>query len=368
MLKLKAKKVFTAIDLFSGAGGLTLGLKRAGFKVVVAVEIDEEISKTYQANHPDVKLIIRDIRKVKGKEILKITKSKKIDLVVGCPPCQGFSRLTLKKHKDDPRNGLVLEMARMVAELKPKICMMENVPGLAKRGLPLLKKFEKKLELMGYIVTKGILQMADYGVPQSRKRLVLLAGKGFKIPLPRPTHSCSADINSKMKPWITLREVLKDGNEPISILEAKKNGGPSKFNWHIVRDLKRINMKRLKFLSAGGSRLVLPRKLRPTCHKNIKGFQNVYGRMSWDNVAPTITSGCTTLSAGRFGHPKKDRTISVREAAKIQTFPSRYIFKTDKVYTACALVGNALPPKFAKIVSSQCYNALVSQKIMLGQN
>lgn len=362
MLKRQNKEVFTAIDLFSGAGGLTIGLKKAGFKVVAAVEVDGEIAKTYQMNHPEVKLLIKDIRNVKGGDLLKLAGLKKIDLVAGCPPCQGFSKLTDKCHKRDSRNKLVLEMAQVVSELKPAICMMENVPGLTKRGLPLLRKFEKKLELMGYIITKGILQMADYGVPQSRRRLVLLAGKGFKVPLPSPTYSRSVGINSKMRPWITLREILKKGNESVSFSVAKQNGGPGKFNWHIVRDLKPISIERLKFLTAGGSRLALPKKIRPACHKNAKGFQNVYGRMSWDNVAPTITSGCTTLSAGRFGHPDKDRTISVREAATIQTFPKSYRFETNKIEKVCELVGNALPCKFAKIVSVQCYDALVLGK------
>jgi len=362
MLKRQNKEVFTAIDLFSGAGGLTIGLKRAGFKVVAAVEVGGEIAKTYQMNHPEVKLLIKDIRNVKGGDLLKLTGLKNINLVVGCPPCQGFSKLTDKCRKRDDRNELVLEMARVVSELKPTICMMENVPGLAKRGYSLLRKFEKKLESMGYVITKGILQVADYGVPQSRRRLVLLAGKGFKIPLPDPTHSRSASINSKTRPWITLREILKKDNEPVSFSVAKQNGGPGEFNWHVVRDLKPISIERLKFLTAGGSRLALPKKIRPMCHKNAKGFQNVYGRMSWDSVAPTITSGCTTLSAGRFGHPDKDRTISVREAATIQTFPQSYHLETDKIERACELVGNALPCKFAEIVSVQCYNVLILGK------
>jgi len=359
MLKHQNKEVFTAIDLFSGAGGLTVGLKKAGFKVVAAVEIDEEIAKTYQKNHPEVSLIIKDIREVSGKEILKLTKLKEIDLIVGCPPCQGFSKLTDKNRKKDARNELVMEMARIVLELRPTICMMENVPGLTRRGFPLLKKFERKLESIGYVITKNVLQMADYGVPQSRRRLVLLAGKGFKIPLPDPTHSRSADAKSKIKPWITLRGVLEHNVEPVSLSVAKENGGPQKFNWHVIRDLKPISMERLKFLTPGGTRLEIPQRLRPSCHKNAKGFQNVYGRMSWDSVAPTITSGCVTLSAGRFGHPEKDRTISVREAAIIQTFPKSYRFETQKIEKACELVGNALPCKFAQIASHRCHETLL---------
>ena len=355
----KNKSTFTAIDLFSGAGGLTVGLKAAGFKVVAAAEIDEDAVNTYRANHPEVQVIHKDIRHVKGRDILKMTGEKKIDLIAGCPPCQGFSKLTDKNKGDDPRNQLVLEMARMVEELKPRICMMENVPGLDGRGSPLLKKFERKLETMGYVITKNILQMADYGVPQSRRRLVLLAGRGFKVNLPEPTHARVS--NGTNKAWVALHNVLKKTGKPISYSEAKIKGGPQKYGWHVIRDLKPISIERLKHLTPGGSRMALPQRLRPKCHKTAKGFQNVYGRMSWNEVAPTMTSGCTTLSAGRFGHPEENRTISVREAALIQTFPKTYRFEAKIIEKACELVGNALPCKFAEIVSSKCFVALKSQ-------
>jgi len=358
MLKkqIKNKGKFTAVDLFSGAGGLTVGLKKAGFNVVAAIEIDEDAVNTYRVNHPEVAVIHEDIRKIKGQSILKLAGVKKIDLIAGCPPCQGFSKLTDKSNKNDPRNKLVLEMARVVEELKPRICMMENVPGLNGRGSPLLQKFEKKLSSLGYVITKEVLQLANYGVPQSRRRLVLFAGMGFKVNMPQQTHARKPQ--GKLKHWITLRDILGNNIEPISFSQAKQNGGPKKFKWHIVRDLKPISIERLKYLTPGGSRMALPRKLRPRCHKTAKGFQNVYGRMSWDEVAPTMTSGCTTLSAGRFGHPEKNRTISVREAATIQTFPKSYRLETDFIEKACELVGNALPCKFAEHVSRQCFTAL----------
>ena len=352
----KGKNKFTAIDLFSGAGGLTVGLKAAGFNVVAAVEIDKDAVNTYRANHPEVHVFHKDIRKLRGIEILKAANVKKIDLIAGCPPCQGFSKLTDKNKEEDPRNQLVIEMARMVGELKPNICMMENVPGLDGRGSPLLKKFEIKLESLGDVINKKVLQMADYGVPQSRRRLVLLAGHGFKVDLPEPTHARVPDGTNKA--WVALHKVLKKAAKPISYSEAKIKGGPQKYGWHVVRNLKLISIDRLKHLTPGGSRMALPLRLRPKCHKNAKGFQNVYGRMSWDEVAPTITSGCTTLSAGRFGHPKENRTISVREAALIQTFPKTYRFKAEMIEKACELVGNALPCKFAFVASLRCYRAM----------
>lgn len=357
MLNRKDKKnKFTAIDLFSGAGGLTLGLKNGGFKVVAAVEIDKDSVDTYHANHPEVQVIHDDIRKVKGKEILRRMGLKNVDLVAGCPPCQGFSKLTDKNRKNDPRNELVLEMARMVEELRPSVCMMENVPGLASRGKNLLDEFEKKIKSLGYIITKGVLQMADYGVPQSRRRLVLLAGRGFKIELPKATHCRTSEPG--LKRWVSVKSVLEKSKAPVTYLHAKENGGPEKFNWNVVRDVKPITLERLKYLIPGKSRLSLPVKLRPNCHKEAKGFSNVYGRMSSEEVAPTMTSGCTTLSAGRFGHPVENRTISVREAAMIQTFPESYQFKARAMESVCGLVGNALPFKFAKIVSEDCYEAL----------
>jgi len=347
---------FTAIDLFSGAGGLSVGLKEAGFNVVAAVEIDKAAVDTYKKNHPEVVVLDKDIREVSGGEILHKTGKMKINLIAGCPPCQGFSTLTDKKNRDDPRNQLVIQMGRLVEELKPDICMLENVPGLAGRGSPLLEEFTSKLEELGYIITKNVLQMADYGVPQSRKRLVLLAGKGFKVELPKPTH---ARIPKKgQDAWVTLRESLEKDRKPISYFYAKQNGGAKKYNWHVTRDLKPISIQRLKHLKPGASRMTLPMHLRPACHRNSKGFPNVYARMNWDDVAPTMTSGCTTLSSGRFGHPEEDRTISVREAATIQTFPENYVFETETIEKVCEMIGNALPCRFAEIVSRQCKAAL----------
>lgn len=349
----------TAIDLYCGAGALTLGLKKAGFDVVVGVELDPEIAKTYRANHPKTKLLIRDIREVTGKEILKVTDKRKIDLVAGCPPCQGFSQLTEKYKRQDPRNDLVLEMARIVAEIKPKMLMLENVPGIVTKGKLILDEFLERLKKLGYLVNMGVLQMADYGVPQSRRRFVLLAGKGFHVPLPKPTHSRKGDAKKKLKPWVAISEVIRNMPKPAKLSVANQNGGPEKFNWHVIRDLKKISIERLKAMKEGDNRLALPKRLRPKCHKSEKaGFRNVYGRLSWNKVSPTITSGCTTSCMGRFGHPEEPRTISIREAALLQTFPASYKFKTSFMNAACDLVGNGLPYKFAHKAGKVCFTAL----------
>jgi len=348
-----------AVDLFCGAGGLSLGLERAGFSVAAGIEIDEEIGKTYKANHPNTKLIPKDIKQVTGDEILEMAGKSKIDLIAGCPPCQGFSSLTSKYRKEDSRNVLILEMARLIERLKPSMVMLENVAGLANRGSKLLNEFVSRLEAMGYDVNKDVLQMADYGIPQSRRRLVLLAGMGFRIEFPQRTHSRTGDKEKKLKPWVKLEEVIKEMRNPVTLAESFERGGPQKFNWHVVSELKEISRKRMGALAAGNNRFSLPRELKPKCHvNNKKGFSNVYGRLSWDKTSPTITSGVTTPAMGRFGHPDELRTLSIREAAIIQTFPNNYRFKTNYMKTARELVGNALPPRFAEQAGMECLRAL----------
>jgi DNA (cytosine-5)-methyltransferase 1 len=342
----------TAIDLFSGAGALTLGLKQAGFRVVAGVEISKEISKTYKANHRKTVLLTKDIRQVTGKELLGASGLKKITMIAGCPPCQGFSSLTSKYRREDSRNDLALEMARIIVEVKPEMVMMENVPGIMKKGKPFLDKFVARLRRHGYRINMDVLQLADYGIPQTRRRFVLLAGKGFKIALPKQTHCLKGNERKGLTPWLKVADIIKGTKKPVTLHEAIKKGGPEKFNWHIVRNLTKISLQRLASIKAGGSSRNVPKKLRPKCHADRKiGFQNVYGRMSWNQTPPTITSGCTTPCMGRFGHPTQKRTISIREAALIQTFPDSFKFKTEYMDWACTMVGNALPPKFAEIAA-----------------
>jgi DNA (cytosine-5)-methyltransferase 1 len=212
------------------------------------------------------------------------------------------------------------------------------------------------------VTNDDVLQIADYGIPQSRKRLVLLAGRGFEIPLPKPTHSIGCDGTNGLKPWLTLADVIKNMPKPVSFSQAKQQGGSKKFKWHVVADLKEISLQRLKALEPGESRAALPKKLRPKCHLNSdEGFINVYGRLSWNQTPPTITSGLTRTCMGRYGHPDELRTISVREAAMIQTFPKNYILDTDNMAIACELVGNALPPKFANILANKCMDVITNK-------
>jgi DNA (cytosine-5)-methyltransferase 1 len=355
------KYKFTAIDLFAGGGGLTLGLKRAGFDVVAAVELEGHAFTTYKANHPDVVVYKQDVRTLDGFVLGALAPDSKLTLLAGCPPCQGFTSLTSKYRRVDPRNDLVLEMARLCEEVKPTVVMMENVPGLVTKGKPLFDEFVQRLVKAGYIVRYETLQAADYGVPQHRRRLVLLAGKGFAIPMPKPTHSATG-ANGLPK-WRTVKDAIKGLPKPVRLEEVDPAQGPKALNWHVVRTLSDANVERLKFAKVGTGWKGIPKRLRPECHQDAgAGFQNVYGRMRWDQVAPTITGGCTTLSKGRFGHPSQLRTLSVREAALLQTFPEDYVFDTPYMEYVCNIIGNALPVDFAHVVAKQCIDVIEARR------
>ena len=349
----------TAIDVFSGAGGLTVGLKRAGFRVVASVELEPHAFTTFNANHPDVRSLKQDISTVSGSALLEFADIDHVDLLAGCPPCQGFTSLTAKyKQREDPRNLLVLEMARLTEEILPRAFMMENVSGLTKKGADLHLRLRDRLESLGYSLSEGVLQVADYGVPQLRRRFVLLGGLGFNISLPDATHSNIRE--SDLPRWRTVRDYIAGMPSPLTLPEAKARGDVEQSDWHIVRQLSPQNLARIKVAKAGQTWKHIPEHLRPKCHQDgYIGFTNVYGRMRWDQPAPTITGGCTTFSKGRFGHPEANRTISVREAALLQTFPHDYRFDSPYMDYVCNMIGNALPCKFAETISVQCANQLI---------
>jgi DNA (cytosine-5)-methyltransferase 1 len=353
------KYQFSAIDLFAGGGGGSEGLKQAGFNIIAAVENDLKVIDTYKANHPETKLFTCDIRFLSAQSIKKLLpKEKSLDLLVGCPPCQGFSSLTYKYKREDERNSLILEMGRLVKQLRPKMVMMENVPGIATKGDHYLEEFRSTLKKLGYKFSSSILQVADYGVPQQRRRFVLLASLSGEVSLPAKTHSSRKTDGLPL--WKSVSEALRGIKPPVTMSQCVNNGGPKSYNWHVIRDLTPINIERIKHIRPGGSRYDIPDKLRPNCHKGLnEGFANVYGRMSWESPSPTITGGCTTLSKGRFGHPEENRTISVREAARLQTFHDDYIFETDHMDIVCKIIGNALPVKFSYALSKECHKHLI---------
>lgn len=349
-------EMFSAVEIFSGGGGLAVGLRDAGFNTVAAVELEPHAAATFKANHPSVQVFRQDVRTVTGAMLAPLAGGR-VDVLAACPPCQGFSTLTSKWRKEDERNALVSEVGRLADELRPSAIMMENVPGLAQKGKPLFEALLRQLEGLGYETNWSVLQVADYGVPQQRRRLVMLAGLGFKISMPKKTHSRTCEDG--LPCWRTVRDAIYGMDEPITFVDAKERGGAQAVEWHVVRQLSPENMERLKHARPGGNWSDFPEEVRVQCHRDgYKGFSNVYGRMSWDEPSGTITAGCTTLSKGRFGHPEKDRTISLREAALLQTFPPDYKFETPHFERACEIVGNALPCVFAEAIARQVRSAL----------
>lgn len=320
-----------AIDLFCGCGGLTEGLKQAGIHVIAAVEIDAKAQATYSLNHPSVSLYKNDIRRLDPKAMMEQIGIKRgeLTLLAGCPPCQGFSRLRTRNKVtsiEDPRNELVGDFLRFITEMYPKTVMMENVPGLANDNRFI--SMRKSIEELGYRVKVNVLDAADYRVAQRRKRLILLASRVHE-----------PKIAEKLDSRLTIREALSGVGAPSR----------SKDKLHALPERRSEAVKKLIAMipKNGGSRTDLPQEYQLECHKNSTGFRDVYGRMSWDTVAPTITSGCTNPSKGRFLHPSYDRTITLREAALLQGFPMNYRFDVSHGKEAIALmVGNALPPPF----------------------
>lgn len=339
----KVEKDPTAIDLFSGCGGLTLGLKQGGFKVVGAVDVDPLSVETYQANHKDVDVWTEDIRTLDPSEVQSTLKLRPgdLDLLAGCPPCQGYSRMrTLNGARtvDDPRNDLLLEILRFVEVMKPRAVMIENVPGLADDRT--FESFCSHMKNAGYCDDHEIFDAADFGVPQRRKRLIYIAGLKVKV-----------HFAARAQNVVTVRDAIG------SLPKAGQSGDPI----HDIPERRTPRIMRMirRIPKDGGSRTDLPTADQLDCHKRCDGFKDVYGRMAWNDVSPTITSGCFNPSKGRFLHPEEDRAITLREAALLQGFPQRYKFpKSTNKSAVAAMIGNALPPPFIAAHARTLLNVL----------
>lgn len=326
-----------AADLFSGGGGLTNGLIEAGYKVVSAIEANPAAALTYATNHKETKLFSKDIRKIEPEEIAK---RGELALLAACPPCQGFTSLTSKYKRDDPRNDLVTEVIRFARALRPHAVMLENVPRLAtsengRRKLdPVLKSFED----LGYKVSWHVLDAADHGVGQFRRRLVVYAAADY-IECPKPESGNQ----------VNLMKIIGRYTKPVKTYCPKTFKTNRRLSdWHVTRKPTAITLDRLRFAKAGGSRLDLPERLRPKCHQgNQKGFLNTYSRMCWSKPSPTITAGCLTMSKGRFGHPEELRTITLREAGRLQGFSDNFILPSNSIEENLKVIGNAFPAKLA---------------------
>ena len=346
---------FKAIDLFCGAGGLSTGLKKSGFRLCLGVDIDEKAFKTYKCNLKRTKVLKEDIKKVTGERITELTGINRRDnfLLAGCPPCQGFSSLG-KRDANDEKNELVYEYIRIINELEPSFILMENVPGMSTGvGKEIFKNVVKELE-ENYHVEYATLNAADFGVPQIRKRLVLhgirndvYANLGLdkekqKI-LPKSTHS--KEKKKGYRKWVTVRKAIFD----LPILGAGESYDDGIIKNHKARSLSETNIERLQEIRLhGGNREMISEELQLECHKKENvSYTDTYGIIDPDKPAPTITSGCTIISKGRYCHPTQNRGLSIREAARLQSFDDKFEFQGNMGEMSLQ-IGNAVPPKLAQ--------------------
>lgn len=347
----KMKPRFEVVDLFCGIGGLSFGLKTAGFHILAGYDIDWTCQFAYETNTGG-KFIYQDVNTITGDEINKLYSKRKntIRILAGCAPCQPFSSYAFKnKQKDSNKYDLLYQFGRLVEETLPDIVTMENVTQIINfKAKPVLQDFIDKLKFLGYSVDARPVYCPDYGIPQTRKRLVLLASRLGEIRLIPPTYN--------KEHYVTVRETIGE-------LRPIASGEIDTFDpLHRTIALTPINLRRIKATPPGGSWHDWPEELVLECHKKKEGktYGSVYGRMEWDKPSPTITTQCTGLGNGRFGHPEQDRAISVREAALLQTFPKSYQFFPEEgnvsIIKASRYIGNAVPPKLGEVIAQSIIN------------
>jgi DNA (cytosine-5)-methyltransferase 1 len=346
----------SAIDFFCGGGGMTHGLKMAGINVLAGIDSDGKCEETYEYNNSPARFIKADIKSLKpqdlevgievgkdeNKVIIKVEKDDDNMIFVGCSPCQYWSLINTDKTKAEESKNLLTDFQDFIDYFNPGYVLVENVPGIVTAENSPLNDFIDFLSKKGYCsIAKDILKVCEYGVPQTRKRFVLIASRVNKVSLPESIKDSS----------LTVRRFI--GTEKFSEVEA---GYKDETEFcHTTAGLSETNLERLAFTAKnGGTRegwknTNLQLKVYKD-NENTKdfGFTDVYGRMHWDKPAPTITTRFYSLSNGRFGHPEQDRAISLREGATLQTFPLTYVFKAKTITDIARMIGNAVPPELAR--------------------
>ncbi len=327
-----------AIDLFCGIGGLTYGLRQANINVLAGLDNDKSCSYSYEKNN-NCKFIAADIAKYDFRDMQKMYSKDSIKVLVGCAPCQPFSSHTFKaKNKqNDIRWNLISYFIKAIEILSPHVISMENVRGITKTDI--FEGFIEEVKKLGYQIDYEVVYCPDYGIPQSRSRLVLLGSKLGEIKVPEKTH---AKDN-----YVTVGDIIKS-------LPKIKSGQTSDVDAiHKAKNLSPLNLERIKQSKPKGSWRDWDKKLLPECYKKESGktYTSVYGRMSWNDVSPTITTQFFNYGSGRFGHPSQDRGLSIREGALLQTFPASYDFGNESSMTKLGRhIGNAVPPKLGYVI------------------
>ena len=351
---------YNVIDLFAGVGGLSYGFSKIKeFRILAANEIEKDISIAYTLNHPEVKMMNCDINSLTEEALNEILEGEKIDLIVGGPPCQSYS--TLGKRKMDDRANLFLQYKRVLLMLKPRAFVFENVVGILSmdRGR-LFEQVKKEFEEIGYTIKYKVLNAVDYGVPQQRERVILVGFQGennFEYPV--PTHG------PDKKPYVTLKDAIGD----LPILKSSESSTeyakePDNEFLHFVRangsDLAEHKapkngehlIKIMEALKDGQSKDDLPEEIRPK-----SGYGNTYAKLWWEKPSTTITRNFACPSSSRCIHPRDSRAMSIREGARLQSFPDNYIFYGSDSMKRLE-IGNAVPPLLSIAIAKQMLEAL----------
>lgn len=330
----------SCVDLFCGAGGLTHGFVLEGLPVTAGVDMDPACRFPYEANNK-ARFVERDVSQVTVQELTELFGDAELKVLAGCAPCQPFSTYAQRYELDgkDGKWGLLYEFARLAKGTKPDIITMENVPTVAKHAV--FHDFVDTLKKLGYHVWYDVVDSSRYGVPQSRRRMVLLASKYGRIEIVPPTHSQPK----------TVREAIGR----LRPLQAGESAPRDKL--HTASTLSDKNLQRIKVSKPGGTWRDWPKHLVADCHQGESGrtYPSVYGRMEWDKPAPTMTTQCYGFGNGRFGHPEQDRAISLREAAILQSFPRSYAFVPENGEVGFKvlgrLIGNAVPVDLGRAIA-----------------
>ena len=329
----------TAVDLFCGAGGLSYGMQQAGMTIAGGIDIDPACRHPFESN-VKADYYERDVAKLTSDFVASIFPQWGVRVLAGCAPCQPFSTYTNPSSTRTRQWQLLDKFGEIVLELQPEIVTMENVPRLAKHSV--FQNFLSVLDLADYHYDHWLVRCADYGVPQTRSRLVLLASKLGDIELAPPTHAEGE--------FVTVSDTIKHlgriaAGTTATIDPLHKSSG-----------LSQTNLDRIRNSKPGGTWRDWDDSLRAACHVRESGrtYPSVYGRMQWDRLAPTITTQFHGFGNGRFGHPKQDRAISLREGALLQTFPEDYSFVPDgdaiRIASVARLIGNAVPVKLGEAI------------------
>ena len=327
------------VDLFCGVGALSHGLKRAGLNILAGYDTDERCKYAYETNN-EAKFFTADVSKLRASDVKKHYSGNATTVLAGCAPCQPFS--TYKhRYDEDPQWGLVGKFADLAVEIEPDFVTMENVPSLVNyRDGEVFKGFCNRLKGAGYHVAWTIAKCEEFGVPQKRRRLVLLASRYAPL----------GKLKANQNATVSVREVIGD--------LPKLDAGQSDPNdpLHTAPSLSEKNLRRIRASKPGGTWRDWPEELRADCHRKPSGktYPGVYARMSWDAPSPTMTTQCFGFGNGRFGHPEQDRAISLREAAILQSFPLSYQFlppgQKPAMKEVGRWIGNAVPVKLAEAV------------------